>query len=178
MDKYKRIARGNGFFGRYRIYLGNDHLLLLEQFFFIQFYYRFYFRDIQGIIACRTIHFVVALVLLVFGIGMVYVGALPVTQGKELNGGSWFLIVTSAILSLFSLIQVIRGNTYRIAMITKVQKKRLKGTMSRRKWRVIRAIIVPLIETGQERLGQDEKQSLEKYEQPDSPATMQTPPGA
>ena len=59
--KYKRLSgRGNSFritgaaFGRYCLWLGEDHLLQVCSYGYSEEYRRFYFRDIQAIVLRRT----------------------------------------------------------------------------------------------------------------------------
>lgn len=188
MDTYQSIARGTSFLGRYRIFLGEDHILLMEQFFFIQSFYRFYFRDIHGFIACQAPSFFIALAVFGFSVIMLFMVTQYNEPGKLFTGGSSMLMLCGAILSLFSLFYILRGKTYRIAIVTKVQQKRLKWTMTGRKWRSLRDRLVPLIEAQQELPTTEDNQPLNRgaagaptttnYEQPDSPRTLQTSRGA
>jgi hypothetical protein len=188
MSTYQSIARGTSFLGRYRIFLGEDHILLMEQFFFIQSFYRFYFRDIHGFIACQTPSFFVALAVFGFAVMMLLLGVLNSGHGKPISAGSWTWIVCGALLFLFSAFYMLRGKMLRVAIVTKVQQKRLKWTMTGRKWRSLRDRLVPLIEAQQKLPTTEENQPLSRgaagapmttnYEQPDSPRTLQTSPGA
>jgi hypothetical protein len=44
---------------RTKLYLGTDHLLLIEQFILVERYKRFYFRDIQAITATKSARWIV-----------------------------------------------------------------------------------------------------------------------
>jgi hypothetical protein len=76
---YKKISRGGFWFRilpgmRYDLYLGEDHLLLVEQLIFVERYKRFYYGDIQYISVAgsgRSVGFTIAFVLfLLFGAGL------------------------------------------------------------------------------------------------------------
>jgi hypothetical protein len=53
--EYTRLpGRGRGFLGSSRLWLGPDHLLAVEGRGYSESYRRFYYRDIQAIVICRT----------------------------------------------------------------------------------------------------------------------------
>jgi hypothetical protein len=54
--KYERLARSSRGLGkRYSLWLGDDHLLVVDSTGYSEEYTRYYFKDIQAITSCRTI---------------------------------------------------------------------------------------------------------------------------
>ena len=153
MDGYKLVQRGSGLLGRYWIYQGSDHLLLLEQILFVQSYYRFFFRDIQGIMMRKTDRFWAGNLVIAFGF---FLAAIRIYERKA---GPWTIILI-ILFGLFALRHFIRGMTCKISIITEVQKKKLGGVQPLRKWRAMKKFLVPIIEDQQGRFSTEAPDGL------------------
>jgi hypothetical protein len=123
---YKKIS-GNGFWlrilpgMRYDLYLGDDHLLLVEQLIFVERYKRFYFGDIQYLAvspSSRWIVFAIALGLLTFLSALFLLG----WNNPALLGIG---LLFSALFGSAFVYNLILGPTCIVQVKTAIQLKRL-----------------------------------------------------
>jgi hypothetical protein len=154
MNDYKLIKRSNTLLRSVFVYRGRDHLLLVEQFMFLQYYNRLFFSEISGIIAAKTDHFdyyfSISLMLFI------------ILQGVYFNNHSNICLSFSILFLGIALINVILGKTCKICIITKVQEKRIGGIFRWRQWIKIKKILVPLIEQEQGMLHPDDTFTIQK----------------
>ncbi len=118
---YRRLpGREAGLLSYSRLWLGPDHLLLVRTTGFSEEYKRFYFRDIQAIVARRTdlreiLSAIVAFATVVFGVMAVFTD----------SGWRGFFIVLSAISVVALLANWLRGPTCVCHIRTAVQTEEL-----------------------------------------------------
>lgn len=105
--------------GYYKLYLAEDHLLQIYSRFGVEDYKRFYFADIQAVVAARTNRGTVTTLILV---GLAALAALGVASWE------WGAVVFGPPLGLLTAIAVVnalRGPTCLATITTAVQTERL-----------------------------------------------------
>jgi hypothetical protein len=124
--------------------MGNDHLLLVESSGFSETYRRFFYRDIQAVVICRTAKGLFT--ALVFGLLAAAFGA-----GALLAGGDAAipLGVFSGAFLLIALILLVQGPTCRCTLRTAVQTQELPSLHHLRTARKVLRRIRPLVEAAQ-----------------------------
>jgi hypothetical protein len=183
---YRLLKRGTTFISRYWIYRGEDHLLLMDQVLFTENYYRFYYRDIQGLVAVRTPHFWVFLGIMGPSLVFLLLGISKAVGGAS-GPGTGLLITLPAFPFITSGIYVLFGRTCRMTIVTRVQSKQLGGIIRWKKWLSIRDLLVAVINLEQKEILAAELKpelttnpatpAVQPDEQnPDSAPTLQTPP--
>jgi len=143
---YHRLpGRGAGFGETSRLYLADDHLLLVTATGFTENYRRFYLRDIQAITARKTVTGAVTNGIVGFILFWMVVGLL--------NASSWFeLFVWSAVVGFFFvllLVNILLGPTCLCEIHTAVQSRRLGSVNRLRTARKLLARLRPVLEAAQ-----------------------------
>lgn len=142
--------------GRVSLWLGSDHLLLVERSGFTETYKRFYFRDIQAITIQKTSRRTVWNVVLAMPMAICLFGfTVSMTAPRNSTG----MIVSSILLALTLvpiMINNIRGTACACQLRTAVQTEDL-GSLSRvRQTQKVLNKIRPLIVAAQGQLAPDE----------------------
>ena len=155
-NQYKRLtySRARGIFAvafqsRLSLWLGLDHLLLVETNGYSETYKRFYFRDIQAIIIRETTRRNIWNAILVLPVVICFVG-LVISLFPAPNVGA--VIVWSIFAVLFVvpfIINNIRGATCACQLRTAVQIEELPSLCRVRQTRRVLAKIRPLIAAAQ-----------------------------
>jgi hypothetical protein len=145
---YKKISGGGLLLsllpGVTRLYLGADHLLLIEQVILIERYRRFYFRDIQAITMTKSARWIVLGVIwgvLALLSALLFVAHHPVT-----------LILGTALTALFGFAffhNILLGPTCIVRLQTAVQTHRFAPLERIRDFSAGMETIVPLIQNAQ-----------------------------
>jgi hypothetical protein len=125
---YQRLtrARSRGWIAlavmsRTSLWLGPDHLLLVDFNGYTETYKRFYFRDIQAFLMQRSEAFTVIYVLL----GIPFVLFMVLGLVNPLVGWKIFLFSVAGLLAILGLIHILRGPTCRCFLRTAVQVEQL-----------------------------------------------------
>jgi hypothetical protein len=129
---------------RSRLWLGADHLLLLETQWYTEEYKRFYFRDIQAITIRKTDNGKY--------INLVWMSlAIPTLAGVIFSSGGWqvFWIIVTAIFGGFLLLNALYGPTSVCHLRTAVQTEELPSLKRLRRARKVLARLRPLIAEAQ-----------------------------
>ncbi len=102
--------------GRGRLYLGDDHLLKVETFFFVENYKRFAYGDIRSLLLRQTARgMILSVVLGVLALGF---GALGwVTDNAA---GRWILLGIAAFFAALLAVNLVRGGTCRCQLVTAI----------------------------------------------------------
>ena len=145
---YQRLTRPRSGIGTYTsLWLGPDHLLLVTSSGYSESYQRFYFRDIQCLVAADSIRFTVFNA--VFGCLLLFcaIPALILTLSGS-GVSAWILlpVVPSFLILAWNLYL---GRTCNVTMLTGVQTVRLPPLSRFRRTRQAFARLVPLIEAAQ-----------------------------
>lgn len=143
-DEYKLLKKSRTLTGSVALYKGTDHLLIVEQIFYMMNFKRIFFADIQGAAAAKTYHFefIIGIQLLAIVILL-----LAITS-NTLN----VILVFIFLLLVFLVIHVIGGPTCKLAISTDVQDKALRGIFRRKQWLQLKKVLIPLIEEEQGRV--------------------------
>jgi hypothetical protein len=143
---YKRLpGRSNGFLNSATLWEADDHLLLVESHRVSESYRRFFYRDIQAVVICRTesglmMSLVLGLLAAVLGASGYMVGDVAgVTMG-----------VFAGVFLLFALLNLLGGPTCRCTLRTAVQTQHLPSLNRLRKARKALARLQPKIAAFQE----------------------------
>lgn len=129
---------------RSRLWLGEDHLLLVESQYFAEEYRRFYFRDIQSIVLRKTEtgkYFNLVWMSL----------AIPMLAGVIASSGAWriFWSILAIIFGGFLLLNTLYGPTCACQISTAVQSEELPSLKRLRRARKVMARLRPLIAEAQ-----------------------------
>jgi hypothetical protein len=150
--EYQRLtrARSNGMLAvavvsRTSLWLGADHLLVVNTNGYTETYKRFYFRDIQAFILQRTAEATIMNIVLAIPFVLLVVAAL-VAQGTEMK---IFLFALAGLLAVLALINVLRGRTCRCCLRTAVQLERLPPLNRVRRAQKVFSQLRPLIAAAQ-----------------------------
>lgn len=162
--QYKKASRrASSLFSRSQLWYGSDHLLLVKEFGASEEYKRFYYRDIQTMIALRTPAYylwgIVFLVMILFLLGA-YFGAEEVDGVAALFGLGF--------ITLFLGAHLLRGPTCKCWIQTRINKEKL--IMFGRTAQVRRFLtqVEPKIVAVQGRFSLDEMKSIGHHPIPDS----------
>lgn len=155
--EYKRLARSS-IVRMTSLWLGKDHILCVERSGYTEDYRRFYFRDIQGLIVCKSnlgmaFNFVL-------GFLMALLTAIGWFANDPVALGIFGTIAGS--LGLLLVVNLVLGPTCDCHIKTAVQVERLSGLKRLRKARKVIRILKPLIEGMQGTLTAEEVPT--KYE--------------
>jgi hypothetical protein len=182
---YRRLPGDfRGFFRRNTLWLGSDHLLLVDSTRFSETYKRFYLRDIQTIIVRKTPRFVlpyywvllagVALIVLLIGLG----------QARQVRVGLfWLAVATLAGVSLYLYIASM-FQSCTCHLVTRVNNVELTSLFRLRAARQFVEVMAPGIVAAQGQLPADwlerstslEELSTAADRNPDAPVDL-LPPG-
>jgi hypothetical protein len=153
MNDYRLIKRSNTLLRSLFVYKGSDHLLLVEQYFFLQYCNRLFFSEIKGIVAAKTNHFYYYTMIPL----MLFIMFIAVYFYTHSNVIPMFALV----FLIISIVNGIYGKTCKICIITGVQEKKLSGIFRWRQWLKIKKTVVPLIEEEQGKLPSDDMSVME-----------------
>jgi hypothetical protein len=129
---------------RSRLWLGRDHLLLVESQWYTQEYKRFYFRDIQSIIIRRTnTGRIISLTLMIFAFIWLF-GVIAATDGWRI-----FWIILLSIFGFFLSLNTLLGPTSVCHLRTAVQTEELPSVNRLRRARRVLGRLRPLITEAQ-----------------------------
>jgi hypothetical protein len=141
----RRTGLFAGFGSRCRLYLGEDHVLSVDNHLFSEDYKRFYFTDIQAVITRKTRRWIVeAAIVFLVAAAMTGSSLLLLTRSSPL-GGFWMGL--SIMLIVYLLYHLARGPSCACHIVTAVQED-LLPTVNR--LRVSRKVI-PLLKSAVER---------------------------
>lgn len=145
---YQRLTRSRSGIGTYTsLWLGADHLLLVTSSGYSESYQRFYFRDIQCLVAADSIRY--AVLNAVFGTILLFCGIGAAIAAGSRNGLSpWILLFVLPPLSLL-LWNLYLGRTCKVTLMSGVQSVVLPPLSRFRRTRKVFARLVPLIEAAQ-----------------------------
>lgn len=141
---YKKLAKLPVFrlMGQASLWIEKDHLLSVIHRMFAEEYKRFYFKDIQSIVFCRTVNGTV--VTVIFGVLAAMTGGLMLYGWQMKHWPSmvlYFQMPTLAFFLLVFLIYLIKGPTCICYLRTAVQSERMYALRHiRRTMKVIRRI--------------------------------------
>jgi hypothetical protein len=129
---------------RTKLYLGTDHLLLIEQLILVERYKRFYFRDIQVITATQSSRWLVfgglwGFLALLAALSFIVHNPVAIAAGTLFTGLFGFAFVHN----------MIQGPTCIVRLRTAVQTHRMAPLERIRDFRKGMEIIEPLIRTAQ-----------------------------
>src|SRR5208283_70103 len=129
---------------RTKLYLGTDHLLLIEQFILVERYKRFYFRDIQAITETKSPRWIV--LGLIWGFLALLSALLLIPHNSvTLIFGTLF----TAFFGLAFIHNILSGPTCIVRLQTAVQTHRFAPLERIRDFSSGMEIIVPLIQNAQ-----------------------------
>ena len=133
---------------RARLWLGKDHLLMVESQFYREDYRRFYFRDIQAFVLRRTnqgrfISITLAVLVLLFG---------SISVGSAGGVEPYFFWIVTAGFALFLLWNTLLGPTCECHLRTAVQMEELPSLRRLRRARRVLDRLRPLIIAAQGQL--------------------------
>jgi len=149
---YHRLtrAKSRSMFGfvatsRSSLWVGRDHLLQIDTTGYTETYKRFYFRDIQALVLCKTdtwlFHAVVfAALASLFGL-IAFFGGNPIA--------AWIFGSVAGVFALCLLFDLVAGPTSRSYLRTAVQKEMLVSLNRLRRTRRVFERLRPLITTAQ-----------------------------
>jgi len=141
--------RAYGPAGRYRLYLGNDHLLHVHEEYFAERYRRFYFSDIQAIVCQRTgTREIITLLHL-----MVLIGVALLLAAMTVYAAPFPLVIffwsLFGVLCLSAIVNHLRGPTCACFLQTAIGTERLYAVNRCRTAHRVLAQLQPLIEAAQ-----------------------------
>jgi len=128
-----------------RLWLGEDHLLLVDTTRFTESYKRFFYRDIEAIVVTQTSRrLILNCVLLAFA--LLFGGLSIATMG----GWGIFFAITTGLFLIFILINSLLGPTCRCELTTAAQTDQLASIKRIGRAEKILARLRPLIAAAQE----------------------------
>ena len=157
------------------LWLGKDHLLVVESNGYTERYRRFYFKDIQALIICKTKTGLIRAIIL--GALGLFFGLLAVALRDEpvalyFMGGMALLLVVSAVAD------ALYGPTALCSLRTAVQTEELPSLKRIRRAREVLEVLKPLLTAAQGTLSPEEVAAqVQTRPAPAEPATH-TPPAA
>ena len=198
-EQYQRLARPRSrsqfavvYRSRSGVWMGNDHLLLVETNGFTENYKRFYFRDIQTITQEETkrglvwsiIQGSILLIVLLVMVFNIPDGA-PAHWSGGAIAGEIALATVLVIAGLFLLAGILAGPTCKVYLRTAVQIEELPALCRRRQVRKVMDQIRPRIAAAQGEISGEEvsarlQEGLREQASTQSPtqSPSQTPPDA
>jgi hypothetical protein len=178
--EYQRLTRprSRGFFAivamtRCSLWLGADHLLMVDFNGYTETYKRFYYRDIQAFIVQRSAAFTITYVVLAIPFTILTVSGLMASNA----GLRIFLFSLAGLLALIGIIHILRGQTCRCFLRTAVQVEQLPPLNRLRRAEKIIARLRPLIATAQGGELTRDTISERMSELAQTPAATSTSPG-
>lgn len=189
-DQYKRLTRertsqlfGFASLARTSLWLGSDHLLLVETNGYTESSKRFYFRDIQAIFTRITTvrqvwNWVLGSILVLVAAICLGKGLVTALRAQEWGSGPVIgFFMALLLLGLPLLVNNLLGTTCACQIRTAVQTERLPSITRLAKARKILNRIRPLIEAAQGQLSGEEV-AARLQDAPVSPASSYAPPAA
>lgn len=168
-DGYQQLGgKGRSFFGYYRLYLGPDHLLSVTSNYLSEDYHRFYYNDIQALLAKKTLSGLIqnslyGLLFIIFLVPLVWVG------------GAWAVCfaATAAIFLIALSINCLRGPTCIAHIVTPVQTVRL---YSLNRVKILNRAMNRLRPLTEEVQGSLSREALSKIDPGEKPQSSLSPP--
>jgi hypothetical protein len=156
--EYKRLS-GKGFRGvtfiagtRADLWLGPDHLLVVDSSGYSETYKRFYFKDIQGIVMRPTIVGRVTNAVLGLPLVLLIIGALAAEQTEDM----FLCLFFGAFFAIPLVVNLVKGATCQTELFTAVQSEELVSLHRVRLTRKVLAQLQPLIAAAQGELKPEE----------------------
>ncbi len=156
--EYRRLtrAKNRALFGivstsRSSLWLGPDHLLQIDTNGYTEGYKRFYFRDIQALVLCRTDDWLYQALVLA---GLAVFFGLLAVMGRG-GVGSWVFGIIAGLFAVFVLLHLAAGPTVKAYLRTAVQTERLVSAHRLRRARHLFDTLRPLIIAAQGELKTD-----------------------
>ncbi|MBK8475618.1 MAG: hypothetical protein IPL39_04720 [Opitutaceae bacterium] len=144
---YQRLTRSRSGIGSYTsLWLGPDHLLLVTSSGYSESYQRFYFRDIQCLVAADSIRY--GVFNAVFGTILGFCGIAAAIAASSTGVSPWILLFLLPALLLL-LWNLYLGRTCKVTLMSGVQSVVLPPLSRFRRTRKVFARLVPLIEAAQ-----------------------------
>lgn len=163
---YKRLpGKKTTYFSNKKIYMAEDHLLLVENYYYTENYSRFYYKDIKAVIAQGNIKlYVYNLILILWFFVPIMIGFMA----SWINGLGYIpLVVFSVIMLIMFILNDVRGKTCKAYIYTDIQKQELPVTRLKTLRKIINRI-QPLIEKYQGTLTEEELNSkIQEFYQKD-----------
>ena len=160
-DKRYHILRGPGLFSSSRSYLGDDHLLSVNQFFCSEYYRRFFFKDIQAIVV-RPTHWgyftmsmsaLMALLFLVLSLFSIQSDSTPYQA---------FVLIMLIYFLVMAVRCILRGPTCHVIIRTALQTERVRSFQYLKSTEFSLVILVERIEGLQGTLAREELEFSEE----------------
>lgn len=139
-----RGSRRGTFLTYSRLWLGKDHLLIVDSNGFAESYKRFYFRDIQALTVTRTSRRAQWNIALGCGAALFGVFALASEEGALV-----FFAILAGLCVGGAIFNTVRGATCRVSLTTAVQSEQLPSLGRIPRARKILAQLQPLIRAAQ-----------------------------
>jgi hypothetical protein len=147
-----RSAAGIITISRSSLWLGKDHLLVIETSGYTESYKRFYFRDIQGIILWKTDRWKIWALVFVLLAGLC--GLIAVLSGEPV--AAWIFGILAGLLLLALGLDLAAGPTCRCQFRTAVQTEEFPSLNRLRRTRKVLDRVRPLIVAAQGALSPEE----------------------
>lgn len=149
---YKRLpGRRRSLGGQSTLWIGDDHLLAVDQGYFEERYWRFHFNDIQALVVRPTIRWhVTTLILLVLTLVLLAPGWM---LWRENDAAAALMALTPALLCLIALVvNLARGKSCRCYLQMKVGVHELSAIRRLRQARKVLSRFRPLVDAAQKDL--------------------------
>jgi hypothetical protein len=154
--EYRRLtrAKSRSLFGvvstaRSSLWLGKDHLLQIDASGYSESYKRFYFRDIQALVFCRTDAWLYRSVVFV-ALASLF-ALIAIFGGGPVLG--WIFGVIAGLFGLFVLLELLAGPSAKAYLRTAVQTEALISLSRLRRARYVSEMLHPLIIAAQGEFG-------------------------
>jgi hypothetical protein len=125
---------------RSALYLADDHLLLVTQMVIFEKYHRFFFADIEAIVAARSNRWIWS--------SVAWAMVIPTGTLWYLTRNNWCYVIGACWIFFAGALLIwnlLAGPTYVVKIQTAAQTRRLKAVERARKYEAFTAIVVPLI---------------------------------
>lgn len=140
-----------------QLWLGGDHLLVVDSNGYTEEYKRYYFRDIQGIVVRPTVSGKMINVLLALPLALLLWGALAADQ----TGDAAVFMVFAAFFLVLLIVNIVRGGTCEAELFTAVQSEPLVTLHRMKVARKVVAQLQPLVASAQGELKPEEVQAAQ-----------------
>jgi hypothetical protein len=130
---------------RSALYVADDHLLLATQIVVFEKYHRFFFSDIEAIIAAKSNRWIWA--------SMAWALCLPLGMLWYFGRAPWCYVIGAAwVLSTGAVLiwNLLAGPTYVVKIQTAAQSRRLKAIERARRYEAFQRVVIPLVMAGQQ----------------------------
>jgi hypothetical protein len=149
--EYRRLSRGRNrrrfavvSTTRSSLWLGKDHLLVIDTSGYTETYKRFHFRDIQSLVLCRTDRWLYQAVILA-ALGCLF-GLIAIVAGGP---AAWIFGILAGIFGLCVVLDLVAGPTSKCYVRTAVQTEELAPLSRLGRARRVLATLRPLITSAQ-----------------------------